>query len=724
MAVSGLSLSLRRLWALDKFGPSMRFFIALAGCMAWSWWQGQMSSLIPLFLGVIASALSESDDTWQGRSIALGVTLICFAITATVVELVFPYPWLFVVFLFALSFGITMLGAIAERYATIAQASLILSVYTMIGLEQHASVDKHFGQDTAYLLAGAAWYGIISVIWHGLFNQQPLQLSLARLFREQSLYLKTKSNLFEPLRNLNLEQRRLALAQQNGKVVAALNNTKALILHRVSNQRSKAKIGRYLKLYFLAQDIHERASSSHYPYNELTNTFFHSDVLYRCLRLLREQGDACKALAKALELRQPFDYGEGHTAALDDLQSSIAYLKQQNNPEWRDLLRSLRALANNLSALDHLLRSASNPDALDLNKDSEIFDREPKSFKEALEQIWQQLTPKASLFRHALRLAIALCAGYGLMHAMDLNLGFWVLLTTLFVCRPNYGATRIRLVQRVMGTVFGLAASWVLFNLFPDLWVQAFFAVFAGVTFFATRTTRYTLSTAAITLMVLICFNQIGDGYNLFWPRLFDTLLGSALAGLAVFFILPDWQGRQLNKVVARALRANSQYLAQIMQEYSQGKTDDMKYRIARRNAHNADAALSSTLSNMLKEPGYFRRDTDVGFRILLLSHTLLGYISALGAHRQNLADAPTYSSLENEAEQLHHSMMVIAKQLEKRKEIEFEDANETAQTYRLRDMTEEEDDTLRLLQTQFLLISQQLAPLRSLAIHLLKDLH
>lgn len=723
MAVSRLSLSLRRLWAFDKFGPSVRFFLALAGCMLWSWWQGHMSSMIPLFLGVIASALSESDDTWQGRLFALIATLICFAITAVTVELVYPYPWLFVIFLFVISFGLTMLGAVAERYATIAQASLILSVYTMIGLEQHHDGDKHFGQDTIYLLCGAAWYGLISVIWHGLFNQQPLQLSLARLFRAQSQYLKAKSNLFEPLRNINLEERRLLLAQQNGKVVEALNHTKTLILHRVSNARSKAKIGRYLKLYFLAQDIHERASSSHYPYNELANTFFHSDVLYRCLRLLREQGDACKALAKALELRQPFDYGAGHTAALDDLQSSIAYLKQQNNPEWRDLLRSLRALANNLSALDHLLRSASNPDALDLNKDSEIFDREPKSLKEALEHIWQQLTPQSSLFRHALRLAIALCAGYGLMHALDLNQGFWIILTTLFVCRPNYGATRIRLVQRVTGTVFGLAASWVLFNLFPSLWVQAFFAVAAGVTFFATRTIRYTLSTAAITLMVLVCFNQIGDGYNLFWPRLSDTLLGSLLAGLAVFFILPDWQGRQLNKVVARALKANSLYLAQIMQEYSQGKTDDMKYRIARRNAHNADAALSGMLSNMLKEPGHFRRDTDVGFRILLLSHTLLGYISALGAHRQNLADAPTYSSLEREADQLHHSLLVIAKQLEKRKDITLDDATETTQTYRLRDMPNDDDDTLRLLQTQLLLISQQLTPLRSLAVHLLKNM-
>ena len=61
---------------------------------------------------------------------------------------------------------------------------------------------------------------------------------------------------------------------------------------------------------------------------------------------------------------------------------------------------------------------------------------------------------------------------------------------------------------------------------------------------------------------------------------------------------------------------------------------DDLAYRVARRDAHNADAALSTTLSNMLMEPGHFRRDTEQGFRFLVVTHTLLGYLSALGAHR------------------------------------------------------------------------------------------
>src|SRR5690606_34746325 len=96
-----------------------------------------------------------------------------------------------------------------------------------------------------------------------------------------------------------------------------------------------------------------------------------------------------------------------------------------------------------------------------------------------------------------------------------------------------------------------------------------------------------------------------------------------------------------LNKVVANTLNCSARYLREIIQQYHSGKRDDLAYRLARRNAHNADAALSSTLSNMLMEPGHFRRDADLGFRFLVLSHTLLSYLSGLGAHRENLpADA------------------------------------------------------------------------------------
>ncbi|MBK5518461.1 YccS family putative transporter [Pseudomonas sp. TH10] len=723
MSSTSFRQSLRRLWALDKFSYSVRVFIALTGSMALCWYQDEMGLLIPLFLGIIASALAETDDSWQGRLNALAVTLVCFSIAALSVELLFPYPIVFAIALALASFGLTMLGALGERYGAIASATLILSVYTMIGVDQRGGAVTDFWHEPMLLVAGAAWYGLLSVLWQAMFSNQPVQQSLARLFRELGFYLKLKSSLFEPIRQMDVEARRLELAQQNGRVVAALNSAKEIILHRVGNGRPGSKVSRYLKLYFLAQDIHERASSSHYPYNALADAFFHSDVLFRCQRLLRQQGKACRALAESIQMRQPFIYDANFAEALSDLDASLEHLRIQSNPAWRGLLRSLRALAANLGTLDRLLSDASNPDALADATDSSLLDRSPRNFKDVWVRLRTQLTPTSLLFRHALRLPLALSIGYGMVHLIHPSQGYWIILTTLFVCQPNYGATRRKLGQRIIGTAIGLTVAWALFDLFPNPLVQSCFAIAAGVVFFINRTTRYTLATAAITLMVLFCFNQVGDGYGLFLPRLFDTLLGSLIAGLAVFLFLPDWQGRRLNKVLANTLTCNSIYLRQIMQQYAAGKSDDLAYRLARRNAHNADAALSTTLANMLMEPGHFRKEADVGFRFLVLSHTLLSYLSGLGAHRETQLPAEMREYLiEGAGIKLAASIDEIAQGLASKTPIAIQSDEEEALANELEQMPDEIDEGQRLVQTQLALICRQLGPLRTLAAHLIKD--
>jgi YccS/YhfK family integral membrane protein len=721
--MSSLSLrhSLRRLWAQDKFSYSLRVLIALSGVLLLCWSQEWMQTLTPLFLGVIASALAETDDSWQGRLMALLVTLACFSAAAYTVEFLFPYPWLFVGALALSSFALTMLGALGERYATLGTATLILAVYSMIGVE-HRGGAAGLWQEPLWLVAGAAWYGALSVLWNALFANQPVQHSLARLFRELARYLTLKAALFEPLRQLDVAERRLALAKQNGRVVAALNAAKEIILHRVGSGRPGPKVSLYLKLYFLAQDIHERASSSHYPYNELAEAFFHSDVLFRCQRLLRLHGEACQRLAQAIELRQPFKYREQCRQALTDLHDSLEHLRMQSNPAWPHLLRSLGALAGNLRSLDALLGNASNPDALAEQQDSSLLDREPQSFKDVWERLRLQLTPTSLLFRHALRLSIALAVGYGVLQWIHPTQGYWILLTTLFVCQPNYGATRLKLVQRISGTVLGLLLGWALFDLFPNALIQAVFAVIAGVVFFALRSSRYALATAAITLLVLFCLNQVGDGYDLFVPRLVDTLIGSLIAGLAVLLILPDWQGRRLHRLLANTLSCNSRYLQQIIQQYASGKRDDLAYRLARRDAHNADATLSTTLGNMLMEPGHFRKDADIGFRFLVLSHTLLSYLSGLGAHRGETNLSGSDNPLLASASRLATSLDEIAEHLKDERPVAIHSDAEEQLAAELEHLSDDLNDQQRLVQTQLALICRQLGALRTLAAHVLKS--
>lgn len=715
-----LSLSLRRLWTLDKFAYSLRVFIAFSGALLFSGLAGDVALVIPLFLGIIASALSETDDSWQGRLQALVVTLLCFASASFVVQWLFPWPWLFAAGLAVSTFTLIMLGAIGQRYATIASGTLILSIYSMINIEQHGGVDEDVAARQLLLLAGAAWYGAISVVWCALFSRQPVKQSMARVYKALGEFLILKSALFEPVRGVDVEARRVALARQNGKVVDALNQAKEMIFRRLEGQRGSRKLNRYLQIYFIAQDIHERASSTHYPYSALTDAFFHHDVLFRCQRLLDQQGRACRQLAKSLLLNRPFSH-EQSEQALADLRASIDNLSERGKPEWRPLIRPLNALADNLSTLEAQMASVHNPDTDSERRDSALYDRSPSSLLEAWKRVRLNFTLGSPTFRHAVRLTTALVAGYGLLQWLDPQQGFWILLTTLFVCRPNFATTRRFLSQRILGTVLGLIAGWASISLFPQPLIQSMIAVAAGVSFFANREKHYVIATASITLLVLCSFNQVGDGFDLIWPRLFDTLIGSLIAGLAVFFILPDWQSRRLYREAAKVLTNHRRYLDEIVHQYEEGKQDDLAYRLARRNAHNADAALSTLLTNILHEPGHYRKqDADNGLRFLVLSNTLLSHLSALGAHRHRLAEDEVDAAFVPLAKRISTLLEQLAEQLDKRLPVEplSEPANELLSQLEEQSSTAEENTVTlyRPIQSQLRLIASQLGPLSDAA--------
>lgn len=721
--MTSLTESLRRLWALDSFAYSLRVFIALSSIMAGCWVLDEMDHVMPLLLGTIACAIAETDDSWRGRLWALVITLLCFAAAAFSVQALFLYPWLFVLGMVAATFSLTMLGAISKRYQAIAYGTLILGIYTTISMDRQAGVVQVVWLEPALFLAGAAAYGLLSVLWCALFMFQPVQQNLAQLYRVLGDYLRLKASLFEPVRGVDVEMRRLALAQQNSQVVTALNIAKESIFSRLDARRSSQRMDRYLHLYFVAQDVHERASSSHYPYGALVDAFFHSDVMYRCQRLLGLQGRACVRLARAIQLRQPFAQAPENAQAMDDLHSAITHLRTQAQPEWRELLGSLSALARNLGTLDAQLAGAGRPrqEGSDATTDSSLFDRSPRTWRDALARVRGQLAPSSPVFRHAVRLSLALAAGYGLMHLLHARQGYWILLTTVFVCQQSFGATRKRVGQRVAGTLLGLIAGWAVLGLVPSLLLQAMLAVVAGVVFFTVRTSRYTLATGAMTLLVLLCFNQAGDNsYSLIVPRLVDTLLGSAIAVMAVFLVMPDWQGRRMHTVAAHAIHSHSRYLREIMQQYQIGKRDDLAYRLARRNAHNADAALSTALSNMLKEPGFVRREGSSGLHFLVLSHTLLSYLSALGAHRQQLDEDSSNAAISQAADHIAAALDAVGSSLAQRGPAVVLDADalahEQALVAELEHLAQGRDSTHGLVLAQFALICRQLGALRQQA--------
>lgn len=651
-----LSPLLRRYTWNSTWLYNARIFIALVGTTALPWWLGDAKLTIPLTLGVVAAALTDLDDRLSGRLRNLVITLFSFFIASASVELLFPWPWLFALGLTVSTISFILLGGLGQRYATIAFGALLIAIYTMLGVSLYAQ----WYQQPLLLIAGAVWYNLLTLTGHLIFPIRPLQDNLARSYEQLAHYLELKSRLFDPDLDDDNQAPLYELALANGQLMATLNQTKASLLTRLRGDRGQRSTRRTLHYYFVAQDIHERASSSHIQYQALRDHFRYSDVMFRFQRLLSMQSLACQALAKAILLRTPYQHDARFERAFTHLDAALDRVRASGAaPEQ---MKALGFLLNNLRAIDAQLATIES-EQLQSQAKSEtetlLADDSIHGFDDIRSRLSRNMSPESALFRHAVRMSLVLCAGYAFIQFTGLQHGYWILLTSLFVCQPNYNATRHRLALRIIGTLIGVALGLPILWLVPSLEGQLMLIVVTGVLFFAFRNVQYAHATMFITLLVLLCFNLLGEGFEVALPRVIDTLIGCGIAWVAVSFIWPDWKFRNLPRVLERAVDANCRYLDAILEQYHQGRDNRLAYRIARRDAHNRDAELASVVSNMSTEPKVTDEMRETAFRLLCLNHTLTSYISALGAHREKLTTPEILALLDDAVcyvdDALHH---------------------------------------------------------------------
>ena len=636
---------------------NVRIFIALCGTTLFPWWIGEVKLTIPLTLGVVAAALTDLDDRLAGRLRNLAITLVCFFIASASVELLFPWPPLFALGLTVSTIGFILLGGLGQRYATIAFGALLIAIYTMLGVTLY----DHWYLQPLFLLAGAVWYNLLTLSGHLIFPIRPLQDNLARSYEQLARYLELKSRLFDP----DLEDESQAplydLALANGQLVATLNQTKVSLLTRLRGDRGQRGTRRTLQYYFVAQDIHERASSSHIQYQTLRDQFRYSDVMFRFQRMLSMQAQACQKLSRAILLREPYQHDAHFERAFMHLDAALDRVRASGASD--EQINALGFLLNNLRAIDAQLatiESVQTTAPAGSNTETLLADDRLGGLNDIWLRLRRNMSPESALFRHAVRMSLVLCAGYAFIQFTGLQHGYWILLTSLFVCQPNYNATRHRLALRIIGTLVGVAIGLPVLLLVPSVEGQLLLIVLTGVLFFAFRNVQYAHATMFITLLVLLCFNLLGEGFEVALPRIIDTLIGCAIAWAAVSFIWPDWKFRNLPRVLDRAMNANCRYLDAILEQYHQGRDNRLAYRVARRDAYNRDAELASVVSNLSTEPRADATQRETAFRLLCLNHTFTSYISALGAHREKLSTPEILALLDDAVcyvdDALHHT--------------------------------------------------------------------
>ncbi|MEV5277391.1 FUSC family protein [Streptomyces sp. NPDC051994] len=203
-------------------------------------------------------------------------------------------------------------------------------------------------------------------------------------------------------------------------------------------------------------------------------------------------------------------------------------------------------------------------------------------------------------WRYGLRLALCIGLAQVLVSVIPVERSYWVALTIVFVLKPDFGSVFARALTRAIGTALGLViAAGVLANVPRGWWdVPVMMVLAALIPAFSAK--GYAFQTAAITPVILLLSDVLNhQGFNLVMPRLWDSLIGCAIALVAGYLLWPESWHTRIGARLADAVAATADYV-----EYAFGSEDDRAERVRhRRRLYRDLSTVRSEFQRALTEP-------------------------------------------------------------------------------------------------------------------------
>lgn len=254
---------------------------------------------------------------------------------------------------------------------------------------------------------------------------------------------------------------------------------------------------------------------------------------------------------------------ETRRSARAEAEAAIARLDNASGPESHTVQRLTRLLHEAVAIrLGEFL--PSSPEAVRLRR-PEVR----RSVRSAVALMRGHLHRRSPVFRHAVRLGVAVAVGCAVQRYTDIGHGYWIPLTVLMALRPETAHTYTRCAGRIAGVLIGIAvASVVLALLAPGQVLVALLAIaFVGVAYGASGL-GYLASSAALTAAVvfLIELDRVGPVATTD-DRLLGALIGGGLAVLA-HVLLPDDARTRLAQRAGELLKTEVDYAAAVIKAY------------------------------------------------------------------------------------------------------------------------------------------------------------
>lgn len=625
-------------------------------------------------LGALLS--SPSDVNGSVRHKRNGILLSALiAVLASLMGGYFTFNhWLLIPVLGISMFAISYLAVYGFRASLISFSGLFALVLSFANISNVLEAYER----AFFIGLGGLWYLALTLLWHKMNPKVQTEQFLSESLELTGEYLETRAKLigFTNEDRKILQTRLLELQSDINTNHETLRDI--LISSRKSSGSSNYERKRLL-IFIQLVDIMELAMANPVNYSKMDVLFKeHPQQLKAFEKLVFSMAGHLKMISTVLKNQAKLSENDPLSKALDHLKESMeAYTseKAENTDEGYLMLYNLydyqKKQVEKIHKIERIL-STKNIQGLQLvkkNVTNRFITAQEYDFKILLENF----SLKSPIFKHSLRLAVVVMVGYSIGIYFSLQNSYWILLTIIVIMRPNYGLTKTRTKQRIIGTLIGGFVAGGIVFLTQNVTVYSILAIVSLVLAFSMIQKNYKTSAVFITLSVVFVYALLKpDVFKVIQYRVVDTLIGAVLAALGNIALWPSWEFYGIQGVIAKSVEANKNYLKEITNYYEKKGKAPTSYKVLRKKAFLELANLSTAFQRMTQEPKSKQKQLDKIYEVVVLNHTFLSSLASMSAYIRNHPTTEASTHFKTYAESIQQNLervtgLLSGKEFEKR---------------------------------------------------------
>ncbi len=595
---------------------------------------GQLQAGLAMSLGALNVSLSDAPGPVMHRRNGMAISTITSFVVTFITGFARMNEYALGAEILLFSFFFSMFAIYGNRATSVGTAALLIMIL-MIDRPMDATGVVH---ESILVLSGSVWYSIISLLVSRLQPYRLAQQALGQCIHEIAKLMAIKADFYDTSTILDDDYRRLIAKQVD--VSEKQDAVREILFKSRRIVSDSTRTGRLLLLTFVdVVDLYEQIIAMYYDYSDIRERFGKSGVLDQISRLIRRLSVELDHIGLAIQLPVPLHKPVDAAPRLEALKYSIDALGDQEGSKLvlKKVLVSLRTISQRLSALQ---KNLALPSVSPIDNEAMEYGRFVSHQEIDLKSFLDNLTLDSSVFRHSVRVAIAMLLGFVITKFLPYgHHSYWVLLTISVILKPAFSLTKQRNIERISGTLAGGLIGVFILTFIPNKDIQFAFMVLFMLGTYSAQRTNYIVMVICVTPFILILFSFLGVSYlGVAEERFFDTLLGGIIALMASYVLFPRWESEQLTKPMQAILKANIRYVQLLLDSLSGRRIGLIDYKLARKEVYVTSANLSAAFDRMLSEPKHKQRNEKLIYEFVVLNHILSANIATI-----------TSAQLENE---------------------------------------------------------------------------